>query len=155
MLDDERGIVKKEIECEEIINSTKHGLIKKNEGFYADLTLPENQNCWLIGYGVAKYHNLDFCLAYMVLKSENEFKKINHPNDLHYHSSSVEWYFTFDGLQELLVGKEKIKVPKDFLLKIEPNTPHNLVNRKYPFEGITLRTPNIIGDKVSLEGQAY
>lgn len=60
---DKRIIVKEGIQCEEIISTTKHGLIENKDGFFADLTLPENQNCWLIGFGAAKHYTLDFSLA--------------------------------------------------------------------------------------------
>ncbi|MGC9778465.1 MAG: cupin domain-containing protein [Candidatus Heimdallarchaeota archaeon] len=150
--DDKRIVLQEGIQSDKIITNTKYGKLDSNEGFFADLTLPENQNCWLIDYGVAKYYSLEFSMAYINFKSESDFKEVKHPNNLHYHSSSEEWYFTFNGSQELMIGKEKVEVPEDFLLKVEMNTPHKIIKRKYPFEGITLRTPNIRGDKVSLEG---
>ncbi|NPE08772.1 MAG: cupin domain-containing protein [Asgard group archaeon] len=151
-IDDERIVIQEGIQSDEILRNTQYVEITAKEGFFADLTKPENHNCWLIGFGKAKHHSLGFSLAYMDFKSEFDFKEVKHPNDLHYHSSSEEWYFTFNGSQKLMVGEKKIEVPKDFLLKLEMNTPHKVIKRKYPFEGITLRTPNIKGDKVSLEG---
>ena len=87
----------------------------------------------------------------MLFKNETEDLGTGHPNELHYHSKSTEWYFTFKGSQELLVGGTKVIVPEGQLLRIGEYCPHKISWREYPFEGMTVRTPIIPGDKVVIE----
>lgn len=127
--------------------------INQNGCFLADLSMVENQNCWLIGYGSAKYHSEHFVLAYIYYKDEIQFSKEIHPNQLHYHKESEEWYFVLNGSQKLQIGNEEITIKKNHLLKIPENIPHKLISYDYPYEGMTIRTPNKIGDKVILNNK--
>lgn len=85
---------------------------------------------------------------------EQEDKATKHKNELHYHTRSEEWYFTFRGEQQLVINKKKVKVPEGHLLRIGSKVPHNIATRTYPFEGMTMRAPLIIeGDKVVIDDE--
>ncbi|NHK31716.1 MAG: hypothetical protein FK730_10215 [Asgard group archaeon] len=118
------------------------------EGFFADFSKDEYYNCWLFGFGIAKYIVEEFSLAYMIFKDEAEERAIEHPNDFHLHNKSEEWYFTFKGSQEIQVGEQKVDVPKDTLLRIGTGVPHKINQRQYPYEGMVLRAPLTRDDKV-------
>lgn len=131
------------------INEMKE--IPQKSGFYADLNDKKNQNCWLIGFGNTNYNSDFFGLAYMNFSDEIAFHELNHPNEFHYHRKCEEWYFVLEGSQQLLVNNEEITVYPHQLLKIPENIPHKLISYRHPFQGMTIRIPNIKGDKVIVE----
>ncbi|NHJ49149.1 MAG: cupin domain-containing protein [Asgard group archaeon] len=118
------------------------------EGFIADFTQDDYRNCWVFGFGIAKYLTDEFSLAYMVFKDENEDTSLENYNDYHLHNSSEEWYFTFKGSQEILVNDENVVVSEGNLLRIGSGIPHKINKRQYPFEGMVLRAPLTRDDKV-------
>lgn len=136
---------------EECLQKYNRNFINTSKGFFADLNDQENQNCWLFGLGTAKYKTKELCLAFMSYANENEMKKNEHNNLLHYHSKSTEWYLSIIGEQELLVEEDKITVPEGCLLKIPPMKAHKILSYSYPFEGFTFRTPVFLDDKVTLK----
>ncbi|MFX1255748.1 MAG: cupin domain-containing protein [Promethearchaeota archaeon] len=124
------------------------------KGFFADLTEKENHNCWLIGYVLGnKYLTKDYCFAYMIYNDENAVKKTDHRDIRHYHSQATEWYWTFEGEQELEVAGENIRIPKDHLLRIGKKVPHNINWRTYPFRGLTMRTSISLDEKVEVDAK--
>ncbi len=125
--------------------------IPQKLGFYANLNSKKNQNCWLIGFGNTNYNSENFGLAYMNFPNENAFHEQNHPNEFHYHNKGEEWYFVLEGSLKLQVKSEKITIYPHQLLKIPEKIPHKLVSYTYPFQGMTIRIPNIKGDKVIVE----
>ena len=131
-------------------NQSPYRQLDPSKGFIADLEEEGNINRWLIGLWDVKYETEKFCFAYINFKTIEEEKANNHPDHLHYHSKSTEWYFTFKKSQEILVNDKIVKVPEDYLLKIPKGVPHKQSSMSFPFEGATIRTP-ILDDKVILE----
>ena len=120
------------------------------KGFFAELTGREHCNCWLFGFGSAKYLLEEFCLAYVSLKDEQEERATQDKNENHLHELSEEWYFTFQGSQELQVNDQKIKIPSGYLLRIGAGVSHKISVRQYPFEGMVVRAPLTRDDKIVL-----
>ena len=85
-------------------NQSLYQQLDPNHGFIADLKEDSNINCWLIGLWNVKYETEKFCFAYLNFNTIEEEKADNHPNHLHYHSESTEWYFTFKNSQSILVN---------------------------------------------------
>lgn len=125
--------------------------LPKRIGFFANLNEKSNQNCWLIGFGKTNYNSEIFGLAYMNLPNEDIYQKQTHQNEYHYHEKGEEWYFVLEGSQELLVKDERVTVSAHQLLKVPKNIPHKLITYNYPFQGMTIRIPNIKDDKVIVE----
>lgn len=78
------------------------------------------------------------------------FIKPWHDEKLHYHREGEEWYLVLNGSQKLQIGKDEVIIKKDQLLKVPEYIPHKLISYNYPFEGMTIRTPNVIEEKVIL-----
>lgn len=136
---------------EEYIQKYNRNSINSSKGFLADLNDNKNQNCWLLGLGTATYKTKELCLAFMSYADENEMKKDEHDDSLHYHSKSTEWYLSIKGDQEILVEEDQITVPEGCLLKIPTMKAHKILSYSYPFEGFTMRTPIFLNDKVTLK----
>ena len=84
---DEKKVVRKLSQKE---RSKAPSFINGNElvatkGFFADFSQEEHRNCWLFGFGIAKYLIDEFSLAYMIYEDEKEEKADGHPNDFHFH----------------------------------------------------------------------
>ena len=116
-------------------------------GFNINLNKKNNQNMWQLGIGQAIYYTEELCLAYVNFQSEEEWNAVDHKEAYHFHEKSVEWYLTLIGKQEFLVADEIITATAGTLLRIHQRVPHKVVSRDYPFEGVTMRTPIVKGDK--------
>jgi len=79
-------------------------------GFYIDFNQKENQNRWILGFEKALFETYELSLAYMNFQTEEDFQSIKHPNELHSHTKSTEWYLTIEGKQKLLVDYQEISV---------------------------------------------
>lgn len=120
-------------------------------GFLIDLNNRENQNTWQIGTGHALYYTEKFCLAYVVFQTEEDRKSIDHKETYHYHQESTEWYLTLKGEQQFLIDGKELITKANTLLRVSEGTPHKVISRRYPFEGVTIKTPVVEGDKYVLE----
>ncbi len=136
---------------ERMLSTSETEILDSSVGYYVNFNKSENQNKWILGYGEALFKTKELSLAYMNYQNKSDFEVDPHPNELHYHSKSTEWYLTLEGKQTLQVNDEEIVVPKGNLLRISRKTPHNLLYYDYPFRGITIRTPNIPNNKFVLE----
>jgi mannose-6-phosphate isomerase-like protein (cupin superfamily) len=105
-------------------------------GFHIDFNKKENQNKWILGFGKALYETSELSLAYMNYQSDVDFQAIKHPNELHLHKNSTEWYLTIEGNQKLLVDGQEISVYSNSLLRVKKRTSHKLLYYKYPFKGV-------------------
>lgn len=130
---------------------TEEATLESSVGFYVDFNKQANQNQWILGHGEARFKTAELCLAYMNFQNITDFETAQHPNELHYHKESTEWYLTLEGGQKLLVNNEEIVVQEGNLLRIKEYTPHKLLHYVYPFRGVTIRTPDAPGDKIVLK----
>ncbi len=121
------------------------------EGFLIDLTAPQNQNCWVLGLGSAIYSTPELSLAYMNLKSIDDYYKTNHKDTNHHHKYIEEWYLTITGSQLIQIDNTKLELTPLKLLRIKQGVQHRLLKYNYPFQGITFRSPALIDDKVIIE----
>jgi mannose-6-phosphate isomerase-like protein (cupin superfamily) len=132
-------------------NGTIENVIDPSYGFLLDLNQKKNQNIWQVGIGTALYYTNEFCLAYVFLQTKKERDSVDHKDVYHYHKESTEWYLTLKGTQELLIEDKVIKAKENTLLRINERVPHKVLSQEYPFEGVTIRTPIVKGDKYVLE----
>ncbi|MCG3220700.1 MAG: hypothetical protein H7641_04905 [Candidatus Heimdallarchaeota archaeon] len=126
-------------------------VLESSIGFYIDLNEEENQNMWQLGIGHSLYYTEEFCLAYVNFLTEEKRKTVDHKETYHYHKQSTEWYLTLVGQQIFLIADEIITAEAGTLLRIHKGVPHKVVSRDYPFEGVTIKTPVVKGDKYVLE----
>ncbi|NPD89934.1 MAG: cupin domain-containing protein, partial [Asgard group archaeon] len=152
---DEKIIDSKTRAIGKILDMMKKGEVENNLdpsiGFFIDLNNKKNQNTWQVGIGHALYYTEEFCLTYVNFPTEEEQRANDHKDVCHYHKQSTEWYLTIRGERKLLIDDEVIICKANTLLRVNAGTPHNIISRKYPFEGVTIKTPVVEGDKYVLE----
>ncbi|MHA1952844.1 MAG: hypothetical protein ACXAAM_04180 [Candidatus Heimdallarchaeaceae archaeon] len=153
--EDEKIIDKKHRDISSMLDLMKDDNMENNLdpsiGFFVDLNKKKNQNTWQVGIGHAFYYTEEFCLAYVNLQSEEGLRAVDHKETYHYHKQSTEWYLTLKGEQNFLIDGDNLTTKASTLLKVNEGTPHKVISRKYPFEGVTIKTPVIKGDKYVLE----
>jgi mannose-6-phosphate isomerase-like protein (cupin superfamily) len=125
--------------------------LDSSDGFFIDLNQKKNQNTWQMGIGHALCYTEEFCLAYVVFQTEEEQKSVDHKETYHYHQESTEWYLTLKGEQLFLIDGKDLTAKSNTLLRVNEGTPHKVTSRIYPFEGVTIKTPVVKGDKYVLE----
>jgi len=153
--EDKKIIDNKNREINNILNIIKEDNVENHLdpsiGFFIDLNEKKNQNRWQVGIGHAFYYTEEFCLAYVNFQSKEDRESVDHKDEYHYHKKSTEWYLTIKGEQELLIDGEIVVAKESTLLRVNEGTPHNVISRMYPFEGVTIKTPVVKGDKYILE----
>jgi mannose-6-phosphate isomerase-like protein (cupin superfamily) len=127
--------------------------IKADWGCRIPLTAVENQNCWLIGWGAAKYQSRHLIFAYLNFPTpEAANRGIGTRLRMHYHQKSWEYYMVIKGKEILQIEEELIDIEAGEILEVPPLVRHNLYRREAPYEGFTFRVPITSGsDKVEDE----
>lgn len=127
--------------------------LKSAWGCRIPLSAAENRNCWLIGWGEAKYESRHLILAYLnfpTLEAANA--GIGTRLRMHYHQKSWEYYVGIQGSKVLQVEDELVNIDEGEILEIPPMVRHNVHSREAPYEGFTIRVPITNGsDKVEDE----
>lgn len=122
-----------------------------NWGCRIPLTAAENQNCWLIGWGAAKYKSGHLILAYLNFPTtEAANAGIGTRLRMHAHRTAWEYYVALGGRKVLRVEDELVDVDAGEILEVPPMVRHNVHHREAPYEGFTLRAP-VTGDDDKVE----
>jgi mannose-6-phosphate isomerase-like protein (cupin superfamily) len=123
---------------------------KAGWGYRIPLTAARNQNCWLIGWGAAKYPSNHLIFAYLNFPTfETANVGIGTRLRMHYHRESWEYYIALKGRKILQVEDELVHVEPGEILEVPPKVRHNIHRREAPYEGFTIRVPiTVDNDKV-------
>lgn len=116
-------------------------------GCRVPLTEARYQNCWLFGFGQARFHSDHMCLAYINFPQAETVDADNHPHRLHLHQESWEYYTVLRGTKVLRVEEELVEINEGEILEVPPQVKHVLHVTHTPFEGFTFRVPRL-NDKV-------
>ena len=153
--DDEKIIDTKTRNLDDILELMNKGDIENkldsSDGFFIDLNQKKNQNTWQMGIGHALYYTEEFCLAYVNFQQKKDQQAVDHKETYHYHKHSTEWYLTLRGKQIFIIDGESITANTSTLLRVNKGILHKIISRDYPFEGVTIKTPVIKGDKYVIE----
>lgn len=123
--------------------------LKSDWGYGIPLTEEKYQNCWLFGFGEARFLSEYLCLAYLSFPSTEYVNADRHPHHLHLHRESWEYYTVLRGTRILQVEDELVEISVGEILEIPPGVKHVLQATHTPFEGFTFRVPGL-NDKVEV-----
>jgi mannose-6-phosphate isomerase-like protein (cupin superfamily) len=111
------------------------------------LLAPENQNCWLIGSGQARFASARLCLAYLDFPTfETANAGLGTRHRLHYHQASWEYYIVLQGTKKLQIEDEQVAIQPGEILEVPPGVWHTLYSRQAPYRGFTVRAPLLAWD---------
>ena len=110
-------------------------------GCRVPLAEPRYQNCWLFGFGQARFSSEQICMAYVDLPNQEGIDADRHPHRLHPHQESWEYYIALRGTRVLQIEGRIVDVNAGELLEVPPGTKHVLHATRPPFEGIEFRVP--------------
>jgi mannose-6-phosphate isomerase-like protein (cupin superfamily) len=123
--------------------------LREKWGYRIPLETAENQNCWLIGAGKARFHSSHLVLAYLDLRTaEAANAGIGTRHRLHFHEKSWEYYAVLKGTKILQIEDQIVTAEAGDILEVPPRVRHTLRERQAPYEGFTFRVPVELDDKV-------
>jgi mannose-6-phosphate isomerase-like protein (cupin superfamily) len=106
------------------------------------LTAPENQNCWLIGWGAARYLSQHLIFAYLNFPTQAAANAgIGTRLRMHYHRDSWEYYVALKGSKVLQIEEELVNMEAGEIVEVPPKVRHNVYSREAPYEGFAIRVP--------------
>jgi mannose-6-phosphate isomerase-like protein (cupin superfamily) len=118
-------------------------------GCRVPLDVDRNQNCWLFGFGSARFKSSHLCFAFLHFHTFDEANSgLGSRHQPHRHERSWEYYAVLRGSKTLIVEDEHVTVRGDEILELPPGICHTLIDRKAPFEGFTFRVPLEPDDKI-------
>jgi mannose-6-phosphate isomerase-like protein (cupin superfamily) len=116
-------------------------------GYRIPLEEERNRNCWLIGYGAARFPSAHLILAYLDFPTvEAANAGIGSRHRLHLHQASWEYYVVLEGTKTLRVEDELVTIEAGEMLEVPPGVRHTLHSRQAPYQGFTLRVPILAYD---------
>ncbi len=116
--------------------------LRRDWGYRIPLGAAENQNCWLLGFGAARFQSAHLILAYInfpTAEAANAGMGTRHRP--HLHQESWEYYVALQGARTLWVDEQTVTIEAGEILEVPPNTCHTLYGRQPPFEGFLFRVP--------------
>jgi len=117
-------------------------------GYRIPLDDPANQNCWLLGKGMARFQASRLILAYLNFPTaEAATAGIGTRHQRHRHTRSWEYYFVLRGAKTLQIEDQLVDLQPGEIVGIPPQCCHALYDRQAPFEGFTIRAPVELDDK--------
>jgi mannose-6-phosphate isomerase-like protein (cupin superfamily) len=117
-------------------------------GFRIPLGEVKNQNCWLVGFGTARFPSSHLILAYLSFPTfESANAGIGTRHRLHLHQESWEYYLVLEGCKTLQIEDGLVEINAGEMVEVLPGVKHTLVSRQAPYRGFTLRVP-ALSDKV-------
>lgn len=123
--------------------------VNADRGYRIPLASPKNHNCWLIGAGSALFKSHHLIMAYLNFPTpETANAGLGTRHRLHYHQRSWEYYIVLKGIKTLQVEDELVTIRAGEMLEVPPQVKHTLYSREAPYEGLTLRVPVDLHDKV-------
>lgn len=102
---------------------------------------PRYQNCWLFGFGQARFRSEHVCMAYVDLPTQESVETDRHPHHLHLDQESWEYYIALRGTRVLRIEERIVDINEGELLEVSPGTQHVLHATHPPFQGIEFRVP--------------
>ncbi len=125
--------------------------LRRDWGYRMPLEAARNQNCWLIGVGVARFQSSHLIMAFLNFPTtEAANAGVGTRNRPHLHEKSWEHYAVLKGSKTLLIEDELVKIKAGEILAVSPQVCHTLYNRQAPYEGFTFRVP-ILGSSDKVE----
>lgn len=116
-------------------------------GYRIPLQEERNQNCWLIGYGTARFPSSHLILAYLDFPTEEAANAgIGSRHRLHFHQASWEYYVVLEGTKTLQVEDELVTIEAGEMLEVPPGVRHTICGRQAPYQGFTVRVPILAYD---------
>ena len=123
--------------------------VRRDWGCRVPLQAAANQNCWLFGFGSARFPSAQLAFAYLNFPTVEEANDgIGTRHRLHLHRQSWEYYVVFQGTKTLQVEDELVVVCAGEILEVPPQVKHTLYRRQAPYQGVTFRVPTGFDDKV-------
>jgi mannose-6-phosphate isomerase-like protein (cupin superfamily) len=118
-------------------------------GCRVPLQAARNQNCWLFGFGSARFPSAQLTFAYLSFPTaESANAGIGTRHRLHLHTDSWEYYVVLEGTKTLQVGDELVEIMPGEILEVPSLVKHTLRARLAPYKGVTIRVPGGLDDKV-------
>jgi mannose-6-phosphate isomerase-like protein (cupin superfamily) len=122
--------------------------LRRDWGYRIPLEDARNRNCWLIGFGSARFPSAHLILAYLDLTTaEAASAGIGTRHRLHVHKESWEYYAVLQGTKTLLIEDETVTIQAGEILEVPQQVKHTLCGRQAPYLGFTFRVP-VADDKV-------
>ena len=121
------------------VSAEDERLLELSWGCRVPLDKARYQNCWLFGYGQARFQSEQLCMAYVNLPDEESIDADRHPHRLHVHQESWEYYVVLEGTRVLQVDGEFVDVHEGELVEVPPGTKHVLHATCPPFKGVEFR----------------
>jgi mannose-6-phosphate isomerase-like protein (cupin superfamily) len=116
--------------------------LRRAWGYRVSLQDPQNQSCWLVGAGRARFPSSHLSLAYLDFPTtEAANAGIGTRHRMHLHRESWETYVVLEGVKTLRVEEEMVTLRAGELLQVPPGVRHTLAGRQAPYRGFTLRVP--------------
>jgi mannose-6-phosphate isomerase-like protein (cupin superfamily) len=140
--DDRRSVGTTPPELPPLLHEGKRAL-QPGWGCRVPLTEARYQNCWLFGFGGARFHSDHLTLAYLDLPTDESADASwrRHPHQLHLHRESWEVYTALQGRKTLAVEDRLVEINAGEILEIPPGVRHVARAIRTPFRGFTLRVP--------------
>lgn len=111
-------------------------------GYRIPLKSAENQNCWLLGNGTARFKSRHMSLANLNFPTDEAANAgIGTRHRLHLHQQSWEYYLTLRGAKTLRIEDDLVSAQAGEIVVVPPNVWHTLFGRWAPYEGFTIRVP--------------
>jgi mannose-6-phosphate isomerase-like protein (cupin superfamily) len=123
--------------------------LQRDWGCRVPLTETRYQNCWLFGFGQARFPSDHLCLAYLDFPTDEsaDANGRSHPHRLHLHRKSWELYTVLKGKKTLEIEDHLVKINAGEIVEVAPGTRHVLRTIETPYRGFTFRVPPL-DDKV-------
>ena len=125
-------------------------LVSDDWGHRMPLNIPEHQNCWLIGAGIAKFKSEHMIMAYLDFPTDEAANAgVGTRHRMHLHERSWEYYLALQGCKTLQVEDRLVTIEAGEILKVPPQVRHTLHSRQAPYQGFTIRVPVELNDKIN------
>jgi mannose-6-phosphate isomerase-like protein (cupin superfamily) len=125
--------------------------LRQEWGYRIPLSEGRNQNCWLLGAGVARFDCGRLSLAYGRFETDGAAAAFQDREQFHAHIGSTEYYVVLTGGQTVQMERYRVQLVAGRLLEVLPAVCHRITARQSPFEGFTFRVPLTLEDKTECE----
>jgi mannose-6-phosphate isomerase-like protein (cupin superfamily) len=151
-IDDRQSVAKTPVAPPPAAEETNRAL-HLDWGCRVPLTEGRYQNCWLFGFGQARFLSAHTCLAYLDFPTDGSLdaswprSRTRHPHRLHLHRESWEYYVVLVGQQTLEIEDHRVEINAGEILEVPPGVRHVARAVQTPHKGFTVRVPSL-EDKV-------
>jgi len=125
--------------------------LRADWGYRIPLAENRNRNCWLLGYGSARFASDHVILAHVDFRTGGPRPSRDpHRHRMHLHAQSWEYYVAIEGGQTLRLEDDVVPVNGGEILAVPPGVRHVLHSREARYRGLTIRVP-VLGSDDKLE----